>query len=179
MRATLTNNGSAKYGAGARSREGPGGAPVRLLLPAMLPAASRTARHSGRGRARHRAIEGLSGDLEQAARSNLTLQQYVGRDVTPVQVRRFYAMAADEIRSALEPFGYYNASVDAELKTTGDQFNAIFRVNPGPQVVVRDERIQVSGEAGDHPVVKAASRRFRPRPGDPLNHAQYEQSIEK
>jgi len=60
-------------------------------------------------------IEGVEEDLLEAVRAGLSIQNYVERDVTPAQVRRLHARAEEEIRRALEPYGYYTPRIDSEL----------------------------------------------------------------
>jgi translocation and assembly module TamA len=121
-------------------------------------------------------IEGLDKELEEAVRTNLTLQNYASRDVTPAQIRRLFANAETEIKAALEPYGYYNATVASRLTTTDKGLNAIFHVIPGEPVIVKEEKVRVAGEAADMPPVRRALSRFSPAVGERLDHGQYEQS---
>ncbi len=123
-------------------------------------------------------IEGLEDNLAQAARASLTLQQYVGRDATPAQIRRQFTQAEGQIRRALEPYGYYNPTVQGDLQTTDKGFNAVFRVTPGDPVTVRESRVEVHGEGATRPAVRRALRRFKPEQGERLDHGLYEQSKE-
>ena len=124
-------------------------------------------------------IEGLSDALKDAARANLSLQQYVGRDVTPAQVRRLYKTGEQEVRKALEPYGYYDPTVDAKLEETPKGFNAVFHVEPGKPVLVRQRKVVVQGSGGEIPAVTRAVRRFEPDEGEPLDHGAYEESKDR
>ena len=46
-------------------------------------------------------IEGIKGELADAVRANLTLENYASRDVTPAQIRRLFNGAEKEIQAAL------------------------------------------------------------------------------
>lgn len=121
-------------------------------------------------------LEGVEGELAEAARANLTLQNYVARDVTAAQVRRLFQRGEDEIRRALEPYGYYNVQVSSTLRTTDKGLDAVFRVTPGDPVIVRNSTVRVEGEGGEMRSVRAAVRRFQPKPGERLDHGRYEES---
>lgn len=121
-------------------------------------------------------IEGLDDELEEAARSSLALQQYIGRDATPAQIHRLYKTGEQEIRRAVEPYGFYNPAIEARLEETPKGYNAIFKVKPGDPVIVRRRTIDVQGSGADLRTVKRAVRRFKPDEGDPLNHGLYEAS---
>src|SRR5690606_32502874 len=61
-------------------------------------------------------IEGIDGELEDAARNSLGLQQYAERPISSSQANRLFANATDEIRIALQPYGYYDAVVEGDLQ---------------------------------------------------------------
>jgi translocation and assembly module TamA len=121
-------------------------------------------------------IEGLKDDLADAARANLTLQQYATRDVSAAQIRRLFNGAEKEIQAALEPYGYYNVTVNSTLQTTDKGLTALFRVTPGEQVTVKNKKVEVSGEGKEMRTVERAVRRFKPDEGDKLDHGEYEAS---
>jgi len=121
-------------------------------------------------------IEGLPKELREAVEGQLTLRNYASRDVTAAQVRRLFNNAEVEIRTALEPYGYYNAQVASSLQTTDKGLNALFRVTPGEQVKVVSKKVTVTGEAAELGPVRRALRRFKPDEGEPLDHGIYEGS---
>ncbi|HET7843078.1 MAG TPA: autotransporter assembly complex family protein [Xanthomonadales bacterium] len=119
-------------------------------------------------------IEGLDDPLIGAVRGAVELRRYRSRDATPAQIRRLYDRAEGQIRDALEPFGYYEAKVDAKLEESPQGFVATFTVAPGEPVVVRKVDIEIADEAREQRGVRIAQRRFHPRVGEPLDHAAYE-----
>ncbi len=151
-------------------------------------------------------LDGVEGELRDAALAGTEISHYTKRDVTAAQAHRLYQHAADEIRSALEPYGYYSAAVDGELKEDGENFNAILHVKPGEQVLVKcldislDDKaeslpddvardsiavesakvecagVSLDGDAASLRGVKKALNSFHPRKDEVLNHEQYEKS---
>jgi len=121
-------------------------------------------------------VEGLKPDLEAAARANLTLEHYAGRDVSAAQIRRLFKSGEKEIAAALEPYGFYNSHVASALQTTDKGFSALFRVTTGEATRVSERKVLVAGEAATVPAVQRAVRRFRPAKGEPLDHSVYEES---
>jgi translocation and assembly module TamA len=122
-------------------------------------------------------INGLESEQREAALASLELQQYVDRDVSAVQIRRLFDGADDEIRKAMEPFGYYQARVERRLEQQPDgNFKAVFDVTRGEPVIVQSAQVEVTGGAAENPNIRAAIRQFRPKVGDQLDHAQYETS---
>jgi translocation and assembly module TamA len=121
-------------------------------------------------------IEGLKDDLAEPVRANLTLQQWATRDVTAAQIRRLFNSSAQEIKAALEPYGYYNATVTSTLQTTDKGLNALFRVTLGDPVLVKARKVEVHGEGKEMRQVERAVRRFKPDVGERLDHGEYEAS---
>jgi translocation and assembly module TamA len=141
-------------------------ATASLLIAASLPAAGVDVE-----------LEGLNEEQREAVRATLSLQEYGKREVTPAELRAAFAEADEQIKQALEPFGYYDTQVQKSL--TGDAtggYQAKFTVQPGEPAIVRESRIEVRGEGKDQRRVAAAVRDFQPKPGARLDHATYEAS---
>ena len=122
-------------------------------------------------------LEGVDEEMRDAVRDTLELVEYQKRDISQAQLRAAYADADQQIRRALEPFGYYDVEVSKEL--TGDATQgwvAKFSVTPGKATIVRDSRVEVLGEGAERRRVKGALEGFAPRIGERLDHATYEAS---
>ncbi len=123
------------------------------------------------------AVEGVEGDVLESVRASIELRQYEDREVSPVEVRRLFERADEQIREALEPFGYYGSDVAAKLeRPEPSQYRATFRVTPGEAVIVRRARVAIRGDAAQLETVKLALEHFRPKQGERLDHGAYEGS---
>jgi translocation and assembly module TamA len=144
---------------------------ARLLLAAGLAAA-------GEAQAARITVEldGVDGVLRDAALAGIEVNQYAARDVTAAQAHRLYEHAADEIRSALEPYGYYHAEVTGELRQNGADYVAVLHVAAGEPVRVATLAIRLDGDADGQLAVQKAIAAFAPAKGQPLDHALYEKS---
>lgn len=123
-------------------------------------------------------FDGIEGELEAAARNNSELNQYADRSLTATQANRLFAAAKDEIRKALQPYGYYDARVDGDIRA-GDKegdYRATFRVVLGDPVTVARADVVVEGGGTDVPAVEKAIEQFQPRAGERLEHGVYESS---
>lgn len=119
-------------------------------------------------------IEGLDDDLADAVRASLQLTQYASRPASPARVRYLYGQSDEQIRAALEPFGYYSPTIDADLEPAGDDWRATFRVEAGSPVTISAVNVDVRGLADDLPAVQATLAAFGLGPGDQLDHEVYE-----
>lgn len=121
-------------------------------------------------------VEGLNEEQREAVESTLRLADY-GRDASPAELRAAYQQADEQVRQALEPFGYYDVQVDKNL--TGDAesgWKAKITVRAGEPAVVRRTRVEVLGEGSDQRRVRRAVESFQPKEGARLDHATYEAS---
>jgi translocation and assembly module TamA len=121
-------------------------------------------------------ITGVARELADAARANLELLRFANREIQARQAERLFQKGRGEIASALEPYGYYAATVDGEIVPDGGNFRAVYRVTPGEQVRIRTLRVEVRGPAGDLPELRAQLQAFQPAVGLPLDHGLYERS---
>lgn len=121
-------------------------------------------------------VEGVPEEIRDAVVADLTLQQWVGRDLSAAQIQRLFKGAETEVRKGLEPFGYYNATVVSDLRQTEKGYEAVFTVTAGPPVLVQNRSVKVTGEAEKMREVQRAIRRFDPDEGERLDHGVYEAS---
>lgn len=122
-------------------------------------------------------IDGLEEELRDAALASLDLRRFAEREITSTQVRRLFERADEQIKKAMQPYGYYNATVESELtEKTPEAFFANFRVELGPPVLVRTSDVRILGDATELGDIRRALDAFAPRVGEPLNHVTYENS---
>lgn len=137
-------------------------------------------------------VEGLTPELERNVRAFLSIAEAAdafgepGGDPDPAKaddeeedpsdarVRRLHELARTEIAAALQPFGYYEPSVQATLERRGDDWEARYVVDPGPPTVLTVVRIEIVGEGATAPEVRAARAAIGLQPGQTLNHPAYE-----
>ena len=121
-------------------------------------------------------ISGISGEMRANVRASLSLKK--AEDLEQVSVWRLRQMARDareEVREALEPFGYYSANVSVRLiepESEGRPWRAQVEVQPGEPVTVAEARIDISDPAreleafeqwlGDWPLPEGSVLRHRP-----------------
>jgi translocation and assembly module TamA len=122
-------------------------------------------------------LDGLSEEMRNAVRATLELAEYDKRDISAAELRSAFRESDEQIRKALEPFGYYDVDVDKQLSGDGQAgWKAHFTVNPGSPAIVRNERVEVHGEGKEHRRVAEALAGFVPKIGERLDHATYEAS---
>ncbi|MDP3333656.1 MAG: POTRA domain-containing protein, partial [Methylococcaceae bacterium] len=115
--------------------------------------------------------------LETAAKDNVLLTLALAKepcDAPEWKIRGLFAGADQEIDQALRALGYYHAVSKNALSFNKDCWQADFAVTPGPQVLVTDVAITISGDA-DHDAEFAMLRnKLITATGNPLRHDAYE-----
>jgi translocation and assembly module TamA len=122
-------------------------------------------------------INGLPDEQRDAVRASLKLNDYAKRDISPAELRASFKQADEQVRLALEPFGYYDSKVTKSL--TGDAsagWTAKLDVAPGDPTIVREAHVEVAGEGKEQRRVAEAVTSFAPKVGERFDHATYEAS---
>ncbi|KZC15792.1 hypothetical protein RHOFW510R12_10460 [Rhodanobacter sp. FW510-R12] len=76
-------------------------------------------------------VDGVADPPKAAAIAGVELSQYATRDVSDAQARRLYEGAPGQVKSALEPYGYYDATVTGDLQPVGKDWRVTLHVQPG------------------------------------------------
>ena len=162
--------------------EGPGGARPRpvpapvllLLLLWLLPGPPPGAAEAAGERRLRITVNGVEGELEQNIMAFLGIAYLDG---LPVQddprLRYLHTTATREIRTALEPFGYYAAIVESRLERRADSIEAIYDVSPGEPVSVTEVDLRITGEGREEPAFGEIVAAPGIAAGETLRHDRY------
>jgi len=118
-------------------------------------------------------ITGVDGDLERNVRAYATLATEAC-DAEAWAVRRRYRSIAAEARRALEPYGYYDPTIESTLDFDDKCWRATLTIDPGEPVKLRQVDIAVEGEASKDPAFDALAHPVSLQPGASLRHAAYD-----
>ncbi|MGH8159001.1 MAG: autotransporter assembly complex protein TamA [Rhodanobacter sp.] len=119
-------------------------------------------------------VDGVADPLKSAVIAGTGLAQYATRQVSEAQVRRLYAQAPDQMKSSLEPYGYYDATVTGDLQQVGQDWRVTLHVTPGEPVLVTTVDVQLDSAAADIASIRRAKRAIERLQGKPLNHGSYD-----
>lgn len=122
-------------------------------------------------------VQGVDDPLKAAVRDGVELSQYARRPVSEAQIRRLYEEATAQARSALEPYGYYDASVQGSLDRIGpDDWKVTLKVQPGEPVRITAVKVQLDETAMKVGAVRRAERAVEQLKGKVLDHGAYEKA---
>jgi translocation and assembly module TamA len=119
-------------------------------------------------------VDGVDDNLKGAITSTVELAQYANRDVTEAQARRLYERAHDQVTLALQPYGYYDPSVDGDIKQVGKDWQVTLHVKPGEPVKITAVDVQLDKTAANIPAVRRARRALDRLKDQVLNDGAYD-----
>ncbi|MFP3941581.1 MAG: autotransporter assembly complex protein TamA [Thermoanaerobaculia bacterium] len=123
-------------------------------------------------------IAGVRGAVEDNVRAFLSIARAADGEPTAARIRRLHDDAPEEIRRALEPFGYYRPTVEGSLERRDGTWTARYEIAPGPPLRVSSVELRVAGAGAGDAVFRRLVREFPLEEGDVLDHAAYEEAKE-
>lgn len=119
-------------------------------------------------------VDGVAEPLIAAVLDGVSLSAYRTRAVSDAQIHRLYERAPEEVRVALQPYGYYEAQTTSTLQQVGDDWQVHLHVRTGAPVVVTSVDIKLDAEAAALAPIQRARRAIERMQGEPLNHGTYD-----
>lgn len=120
-------------------------------------------------------IEGIDGAERANVEARLSIRaRGKQKDLDEPQVKRLHAQAAQEIREALQPFGWYSPEIESELEGGAPEWTARYRVRLGPPTRVDSVDARFDGEGADFAPLMERIERAPLKPGERLKHEDYE-----
>ena len=122
-------------------------------------------------------IEGLGGDLFANVTGSLTLIQQKSHDaLTDERIKKLHGKTPAEIREALQPFGYYKPTINAELTLVDNVWVARYVIDPGPALKLISVDVQIHGAGAQDSAFQRALKNLPVTVGATLEHAHYEEA---
>ena len=119
-------------------------------------------------------IEGLESALLDNALVHVRLDEEPC-DAPEWRVRELFSRIDEDVRTALEAYGYYSPEVTANLEFAEACWEVSVTVDPGEPVLLRDVEVRLEGSAVDDEIFRSVVDGAMLDPGEPLVHAIYEQ----
>ncbi|MCB1921058.1 MAG: outer membrane protein assembly factor [Candidatus Competibacteraceae bacterium] len=143
--------------------------------PASAPATKSPATETGKLTV---VIDGLEDDaLRNNVLAFLDINRFAGKPA-PEEIRLnwLYKQAEDEIRQALQPFGYFEPTIEASLtRTDSGGWEARYRIQPGRPMRITELDVQVLGEGAQDPPFQTLLANLPLAQGQVLDQPKYEQ----
>lgn len=120
-------------------------------------------------------LQGLEKEQQENVEGLLDIWQFNGQQsLSNARIRYLHRKAAEQIESALRPFGYYRSSVVSDLSDLGGKWQAVYRVTAGDQIPVDKLKIEVLGDGSQQQEFLSALQKYPMKSGAPLDQQAYE-----
>ena len=121
-------------------------------------------------------VHGVDEQLRTNVLAYLSFERYKKRtDLSPDTIERLHNLVEREVQSALKPFGYYDPSVESDVKDLGHgEWRVSVDINPGSPVLIDKVDVKVDGPGATDPLFERIADKSPLHSGDRLNHATYE-----
>lgn len=100
-------------------------------------------------------IDTLSKPIKQAEQAVTGTEQSLGRyqlQISESRLRWVHSKAEEEIRQALQPYGYYQPTIETSLTQTGQQnWVAHYEIDRGPPIRIANVTVEILGDGRDDP----------------------------
>jgi len=121
-------------------------------------------------------VEGVDGPLRDNVLAFLELNRFAGKPAPDeVRLRWLHNNAEREIRKALEPFGYFEPTIEASLTRTPEGWVARYRIEPGRPLRIAELDVKVLGEGAQDPAFQKLLDNLPLAQGQTLDQPKYEQ----
>lgn len=125
-------------------------------------------------------ITGIEGDVLKNVQDSLVLPSGLVHDgtVDRLWLERFARQSADTIKSALEPFGYYNAVATVAVEGAETSYRLLVTVVPGKPAHLTAVTVTLDGSGREEKVLRGLLAEFPLCTGDVVLHRTYEEAKE-
>lgn len=121
------------------------------------------------------AVTGVKGAALANVRAYLAIWQQRDSDrLTAAHINKLHRLAPAQIDSALQPFGYYRARIDARLDDEAGHWRATYAIDKGQAIHLAAVDIRLTGAGADNGELIRLTRQAGIRVGDPLKHQKYD-----
>ena len=122
-------------------------------------------------------VEGVGGKVKKNVLSYLSLEkQKKAPELNDEIVNSLYARASEEIRTALQPFGFYTPTIKSSLAKKDGRWQAAFSIDPGPPVRIEKLDFRITGEGAGQAVFRDFVKKYPLKTGDVLNEQVYDKA---
>jgi translocation and assembly module TamA len=121
-------------------------------------------------------VEGVDGPLRDNVLALLELNRFADQAAPEeTRLRWLHGRAETQIREALQPFGYFDPTIESSLNPIPGGWEARYRIQPGRPVRITTLDVRILGEGQQDPAFQQAVANIPLAQGQVLDQPRYEQ----
>lgn len=122
-------------------------------------------------------VDGLNDKLHDQVMNYLDISRAQDdASLTLERLQRLHDRAPRQIKTALQVYGYFRASVRSELRQQDDAWIATYHVDPGVPIRITHVDVAIDGPGQDNAALKKTVASFPIHSGQVLNQAKYDEA---
>lgn len=122
-------------------------------------------------------LTGIADEIHDPVLDTLSIERQKDHPLlNEALVQRLYRQGIAQLKTALQPYGYYRASIEPSLRRDGDNWQVIYHVTPGPPLPIGSVDLQLIGEGANDEALRQWRESFPLQKGEVLQHAPYEEA---
>jgi len=120
-------------------------------------------------------VTGIDSDIKKNVLHFLSIEKKKkDTELSIRQIKHLHEQATQEIREALQPFGYYLPDIKSELTETEEGWIATYTIHKGKPLKIAKRDVQWIGEGADSPAFQQSIEEYHRKAGNLLVHSEYE-----
>jgi len=124
-------------------------------------------------------VQGLDSAMRDNALAMMSIAQQKDHPLaTERLMRKLHEQAPNEIKLALEPFGYYRPTVQSRFEEAEFGWAVTYQVDPGPALRIGSLNMVINGPGRDDAKLLKTVREYSLHRGDIMDHSRYEKAKE-
>ncbi len=126
----------------------------------------------------HTKVTGITGTPLKNVQDRLDVIQHTyDQNITEKTVQSFYEAAPENIRQALQPFGYFKPKIISSLKKDSSGYTTQFSIAPGPALLISKIELKIMGAGKENTELSKLSHDFPIKSGQPLQIENYNKAL--
>jgi len=121
-------------------------------------------------------IKGINAPLLTNVQARLKSEMPTSSALTEIQAQEWYQQSINEIRNALEPYGYFKPEIKTTLQQHTQNWLISYQINPGPVLTITQLKININGAGKNDFLLNKFIDEFPLQVGQPLETSTYEQA---
>ena len=125
-------------------------------------------------------VQGLNKTLLTNVMTRFKTQQSItAKNLNADIANNWFYNGKKNIKLALQPYGYFNPHIKQQLQKTGNQWQAIYHITPGPQTKITRIDLQLAGEGKMLTPFLRLRENFPLKAGDVYSSTKYDDARDK
>ena len=122
---------------------------------------------------------GIHGDVLKNVQQRMDILKKFYPTLTRQQIQTIYAQAPEEIRQAMQPYGYFHAQIQPKLIQQQTSWIAQFNIKPQSPTTISQINVRVDGPGKNNHAINQSINHLPLRVGDVFRADSYEKAKEK